>query len=187
MGRKRIIVKRQLRRPPAVKTVEPDPEAADYIDFNKLQENYKIRRKHFVSEYIKDYNATRAILRMGYKYDRKVAQTKGSQFLSEPYTQHILAEIMERMEEKAIVTRSEILIGLKREANAEDVPFSSNSGTRIQALRYLAKILGMEVLKADIEVKTTGGVMLVPLSASPEEWEAAAAASQKKLKHEVRE
>lgn len=179
-GKRRPIVK--VRKRPEIVKDEED----NFVNFDHLQTRTKLLRKKFVNEYLKDFNASRALLRMGYKYDLKVANAYAGKWMGEAYTQYLIAEAMEKMDEQAIVDRKEVLLGLKREAHAPDVPFSSNASTRISALRSLAKILGMEIVKADVNMTIGGGVMAIPLSGSPEEWEKATQLAQAKLKEAVR-
>jgi hypothetical protein len=176
---------KKFHRPPP--TVDLDAkEAAEFAnqDFSHLQLSMRARRDRFIQEYIKDFNGSAAIRRMGYL--SKSPGTRAYEWLNEPYTQWKLGQVLAKLDEKAIVTRTEILMGLKREANADDVPFSSNASTRISALRALAKILGMEITKVEGNMTLNGGVMAVPFAGSLDEWEAQSKKSQSKLKTDVR-
>lgn len=178
-GKRRPLVK--FRRPPAI--VEAD-ESADFINFDDIKPAVKLMRQAFAREYLKDFNATQAVLRMGYKYGRTTASTKGSQWLNDAYTQHYIAELIEKADEKTIVSRNRVLAGLLRESEyfGED----GGAASRISALRSLAKILGMEITKIEGNMTIGGGVMAIPLSGSPEEWEKAAQVAQEQLKKTVR-
>lgn len=175
---KRRPIQTQFRAP-------PKQEDEDFGDFSEMQERTKLLRRRFAGEYIKDFNATAAILRMGFKYSRKTAQVKGSQFMGDAYTHHCIAELTAQMDEKAIVSRQEVLLGLKKEAHASNSLFASSS-TRISAFRSLAKILGMEITKVEGNMTLAGGVMAVPFAGSLEEWEKYSREAQEKLKAEVR-
>lgn len=179
---KRRIIKTQIRNRPQIE----EDESADFVDFSHLQERTKLLRRKFAGEYIKDFNATAAVLRMGYKYTRRVAQTKGSQWMDDAYTHVCIAELTAKMDEKAIVSRQEVMLGLKKEAHAANSLFASSS-SRISALRSLAKILGMEITKVEGSMTLAGGVMAVPMVGSLEDWEKASKLAQAELKKKVRE
>lgn len=176
-----------IRRPIKRKAVKPpppiDPGEAEFDEaFSHLQPRVKARRDQFVREYIKDFNGANAMRRMG-----SVSQTpwvRASEWLSEPYTQWKLAQMLETLDDKAIVTRNEVLAGLKKEAH--HFGLDGSAAARISAWRSLAKILGIEVTKVEGNISLGGGVMLLPASGSPEEWEKAAAKAQAELKESVR-
>ncbi len=176
---KRRAIQTQFRAPPKGEDTDFD------TDFSGMQERTKLRLRAFAQEYIKDFNATASILRMGFRYTRKTAQVRGSQFMDEAYTHHCIAELTAKMDEKAIVSRQEVLLGLKKEAHASNSLFASSS-TRISAFRSLAKILGMEITKVEGNMTLAGGVMAIPFAGSLEEWEKASKEAQEKLKLAVR-
>lgn len=142
------------------------------------------RMRHFVHEYIKDFNPTLAALRMG--YPDAGAQTVGSLLLGNAFTQLRIGELLDEMEAEAIVSGSRIVAGLLKEANAPDVAFSSNASTRIAAWKALAKIKGLDAPKVPekpgLPLAMLGGVMLVPIATHPDDWGKYAAASQRDLK-----
>lgn len=154
-------------------------------DFSKLQNRVKLKRQQFCQEYIKDFNGAAAMRRMGY-IGNKTPWIHASEWLKEPYTQWYLHRLMSSVEEKAIVSRNDVLLGLKREAHYF-AGLDASSASRISALRTLAKILGMEVTKVEGNLVINGGVMAVPLATSPEEWERNSKEAQKQLKKKVRE
>lgn len=174
-----------FRAPPPTKALD-DKEAREFAeqDWSHLQEGMKLRRDRFVYEYIKDFNGAAAIRRMGYL--SKQPQIRASEWMAEPYVQWKLGQMLAKLDEKAIVTRTEILMGLKKEAFSDDVPFSANASTRISALRALAKILGMEITRVEGNMTVNGGVMEVPFSGSVDDWEKKAKGSQAELKKSVR-
>ncbi len=140
------------------------------------------RLRHFVHEYIKDFNEENAALRMG--YPEPSARTTGKVFLGNAFTQLRVGEILDKLEADNVVSGARIVAALWREANAPDVAFSSNSSTRIAALKALARIKGLE--RPQIEDPNnrilTGGIMVVPIALSPDQWGEYAAASQRNLK-----
>jgi len=94
----------------------------------------------FVDEYLTDYDAFSAAIRLGYQ--EAFAQQYAKKFLTEPYT---LKLIKEKEAEFGIKTeddqhRKKIIAGLYREAHSR---FNSGSA-RVAALTQLAKIIGIE-------------------------------------------
>lgn len=141
-----------------------------------------LRRERFLLEYVKDFHGTNAALRIG--IPKVSAAKQASEMLSEPYCQKRLQDLIDEMKEETIVTRNRVLAGLLREANGYFGVLSH--GARVQAWARLAKILGMEKTEVNTNVTVNGGVMVVPMAASLEEWEKTSAVSQEKLKQDVR-
>jgi hypothetical protein len=105
-----------------------------------LTKQEKALRQRFVAEYLADYDAFAAAIRLGYQ--EAFAQQYAKQFLTEPYT---LKLIKEKEAEFGILTeedqhRKKIVSGLYREAHSR---FNSGSA-RVAALTQLAKIIGIE-------------------------------------------
>ena len=117
-----------------------------------LTKQEKALRQRFVAEYLADYDAFAAAIRLGYQ--EAFAQQYAKQFLTEPYT---LKLIKEREAEFGILTeedqhRKKIVAGLYREAHSR---FNSGSA-RVAALTQLAKIIGIEApVKTQQEVRVT--------------------------------
>lgn len=117
-----------------------------------LTKQEKALRQRFVAEYLADYDAFGAAIRLGYQ--EAFAQQYAKQFLTEPYT---LKLIKEREAEFGILTeedqhRKKIVAGLYREAHSR---FNSGSA-RVAALTQLAKIIGIEApVKTQQEVRVT--------------------------------
>lgn len=173
----------QLRKYKAAPIPAGLDESADFVpDFSHLQQRTKLLRQNFCHEYIKDFNSGHALLRMGYKYARPYI--RAGEWLREAYTQWYLSTLMEKMEEKAIVTRNTVLLGLLKEANYHG-GLDASSASRISAFRALAKILGMEVTTVNGNITLTGGVMAVPMAGTLDEWEAASKKAQAQLKQAV--
>lgn len=107
-------------------------------------------RQRFVEEYLADYDAFAAAIRIGYQ--EAFAQQYAKQFLTEPYT---LKLIKEREAEFGILTeedqhRKKIVAGLYREAHSR---FNSGAA-RVAALTQLAKIIGIEApVKTELKVE----------------------------------
>lgn len=151
-------------------------------DWSHLRQNYKGKRELFCHEYIKDFNGSQALQRMGYV--RKAPWVTASEWLGEPYTQWYLGTLIAKLDERAIVTKNQILMGLWKEANYHGL--DGGAASRVAAFRALAKILGIEVTKVEGSLTLQGGVMTIPLSGTPEEWEKAAEVAQATLKKNVR-
>lgn len=109
-------------------------------------------RQRFVEEYLTDYDAFAAAIRLGYQ--EAFAQQYAKQFLTEPYT---LKLIKEKEAEFGILTeedqhRKKIVAGLYREAHSR---FNSGAA-RVAALTQLAKIIGIEApVKTEVKVTDT--------------------------------
>lgn len=117
-----------------------------------LTKQERALRQRFVAEYLADYDAIGAAIRLGYQ--EAFAQQYAKQFLTEPYT---LKLIKEKEAEFGILTeedqhRKKIVAGLYREAHSR---FNSGSA-RVAALTQLAKIIGIEApVKTEQQVKLT--------------------------------
>lgn len=117
-----------------------------------LTKQEKALRQRFVAEYLADYDAFAAAIRLGYQ--EAFAQQYAKQFLTEPYT---LKLIKEKEAEFGILTeedqhRKKIVAGLYREAHSR---FNSGSA-RVAALTQLARIIGIEApVKTEQQVKLT--------------------------------
>lgn len=177
--RKRI----QKRPRPPVAPIAKDEAGEFDPSFGDLRADAKRRREEFCREYIKDFNASEAVRRMGYK--SKTPWVMASEWMKEPYTQFFLDKMLRALDRTAIVSANEILAGLKKEAHYYGM--DGGAAARISAWRSLGKMLGLEVTKIEGNVNLGGGVMLMPFSGSPDEWEKAASKAQKNLKETVRQ
>lgn len=105
-----------------------------------------IRQDVFVTEYLKDFNATQAAIRSGFAANS--AAKTGARMLSHPV---VVAKIKEKRDiasTRAEVDPAFVLRELKRVAEQEDVAQS----TKVRALELIAKHLGM--LEERLTVKT---------------------------------
>lgn len=193
--------KKRARRSPNGQGKAPDTQAAFLatvqattpgITADQLAAQFRydfadvVRMRHFVHEYIKDFNEVNAALRMGYPQD--AARHNGALFFGQAYVRLRVGELLASMEAENIVSGAQIIAALWREANAPDVAFSSNSSTRIAALNALAKIkglMGAAVKKAAATVVQVPGVMLVPFTTDADQWENHARQTQRDLKQAV--
>ena len=104
------------------------------------------RQESFISEYLKDRNATQAAIRAG--YSPKSATSAGLQNLRHPLVISKLKAESERSSTLAGVDPEFVLRELRRVAEQEDVAQS----TKVRALELIAKHLGM--LEERLTVKT---------------------------------
>lgn len=162
--------------------------AADDLEITEPEEerSYSYREKalrdFFVNEYLVDYDALAAAVRIG--YGKSYAKDFAQRFMNEPY---VLREIQRKEgltnpeTEDPEASKKRIIAGLTREANYRG-PGSSQSA-RVAALSRLATLHGMDPAqsKPKDEVPVGEGVFVVPGIMSPEQWEAAAAKQQDDL------
>lgn len=118
-------------------------------------------RKKFVAEYMRDYSANDACIRLGYR--ENFAATYAQKFLQEPYTMQLIAEAEEKLglndKDKHKIR---IMAGLYREAHNK---FNTGSA-RVAALSQIAKIEGLEApAKVQQVLPQLGGADLSKLSA----------------------
>lgn len=154
-----------------------DEENQEAYDWQHISPKVMAVRQLFVLEFVKDFSPLNAMLRLGWKTDHP-AQL-GNNWLREPYTQYVLDKFIREAKDEALVTRATIIAGLVREANTYGLDGSGAS--RTGALRSLAKILGMELQKVQVET-VSPGVMFIPMMGSPDQWEQMAAKAQEDLK-----
>lgn len=163
----------------------PVPKAVEYnteddfaaYDWSHLSAKTMALRQMFVIEFVKDFNPKKAMQRLGWKTEHP-AQL-GNNWLNEPYTQYCLDKFIREAKDEALVTRAAVISGLVREANSYEI--DSSGASRTAALGKLAKVLGMEITKVQVD-KVAPGVMFIPMMGTPEQWEQAAAKAQDDLK-----
>ena len=152
-----------------VKDENPEPLSA-----------HDMRILEFIRHYLVCYSARGAAMAMGIPKER--AGTVGHRYFHHKKTQRWLREIRRSFEKDTEILRDEVVTMLVREANHDDGSPGAH-GARVNALRTLAKILGMEQINLNQKVEdTTGqGRLVVPVAGTPEEWMALAQASQASL------
>jgi hypothetical protein len=145
----------------------------------------------FVLQYLRDFNATQAYIRTRCENEPEyeparieTAIQQGYEMTRWPYVAQRIQEALEQAEEKNIVTRSEILHGLKREAVYHG-PGASHSA-RVGGWGKLASIMGMDQKQVERGLAMRGGIMVVPAVEELDDWEKRAQAAQAALKEEVR-
>lgn len=158
---------------------------------DNLTAQAKLRADRFVMQYLRDFNATQAFVRTqveeGKPYeeiDYNYSMNKGYQMTRWPYVAQKIQEAMEVAEEKNILTRAEVMYGMKREAYYTGS--GASHGARVGAWAALAKMLGMDQKKLEQNLAMKGGIMVVPATEDMDSWEQRAQAAQAALKEEVR-
>ncbi len=142
-------------------------------------------RNLFIAEYMVDYNAAAACIRVGFHPDQ--AEDFAAQFMREGYVLRGVAEQQQQpiSASQASIMRSQVIHKLWEESNG---PFARPS-ERVGALTSLTRALAIELKEdtGDDNTGPAGGVMQVPAMTDPDTWSEIAAAAQKKLKDSVRD
>ena len=138
---------------------------------------WQMKSLEFIEHYLACFNASEAARRMG--YGGASASSQGWEFLHHAFTQAELQKRYRDHAEKNHYARQEIIAMLYREANYFGEGASHSA--RVKAQAQLSKIFGMETIQPEAEA-VVRRVMCVPFFSSMDEWEAAAAASQRALK-----
>lgn len=166
----------------------------DFDNENPINEpdysvTYSARQKElrdkFVKEYLVDYNATAAAIRIG--YPKSYAQEYAVKFMDEPYVHQQIKTVETSPEEidSKEAMQKRITISLLREANYRGA--GSSQSARVAALSKLSSIYGMD---APVKTQTEhlgpdglplNGVFVVPGLMTTEDWAKAAAAQQSAL------
>lgn len=152
---------------------------------SELSAAEKNLRDQFVAQYMIDFNARAAALRVG--FSASFASDYGQRFMDEPYVRQRIAESQQAVADdpkaESEETKRRIRARLLHEAYYTG-PGSSHAA-RVSALAKLAAFYGMDApVKTVNEHLHRGGVMCVPAIASVEDWEKAATESQEKLRQE---
>ncbi len=105
--------------------------------------------------------------------------SQGWEFLHDEFTQSELNKRYTQHAHDNHHARNEIIAMLYREANHFGEGASHSAHVRAQT--QLSKIFGMETLKIEAETRQTGGVMVVPMCQSLDEWAEMVAPAQKEL------
>lgn len=160
---------------------------------NKQTRNQKSRpatvfkRQEFAKSYLIDCNPAMACLRLGLCDNIEDARKEGWRIFNEPETLAAIQAFSARLENDKIVSRERVLMGLLEEANFHGLGASHSA--RVAAWGRMAAMLGADKPKSDEDPakKVRGGVMMIPMAKSIEEWESAAVGSQAQLKAVVRQ
>jgi hypothetical protein len=146
------------------------------------------KRQEFAKSYLIDFDPTMAALRCGLADPEDIdnARTLGWYYYRQPETLAAIQAFSATLENDKIVSRERVLMGLLEEANYRGLGASHSA--RVAAWGKIAQMLGAEK-PADTPdpAKVRGGVMLIPMAQSIEDWEQAATSSQAQLKSAVRQ
>lgn len=182
--------KRNGSRVPLDPNSRSSKRLATYTEGN-LSPAQRKRADEFVLQYLRDFNATQAFIRTQVsegkpfeEIDIGYAANAGYQMTRWPYVAQAIQATMDAAEEKNIVTRTEVMFGLKREAHYHGV--GASHGARVGSWGKLATILGMDQRKVEASLSLKGGILIVPAIDNTESWEKRAAAAQAALKEDVR-
>lgn len=146
-------------------------------NFTVISETRKNQSLEFIEHYLACFNATEAARRMGYAGTS--ASTQGHELLHLPFTKGELKKRYDQHAEDNKEIRQQVILMLMRESN--DFSDSASHRARVAAIAQLSKILGMEQINLKADVSHRGGVMLVPMVNSLDEWQKAAQVSQAAL------
>lgn len=152
----------------------------------------KARADRFVLQYLRDFNATQAFIRMSVEEGREFedisydyAMNKGYEMTRWPYVAQRVDEAKQEAEEENILANRDVLWGIRKEMNFHGS--GASHGARVSALALAAKVKGMEApRKVEASVALRGGIMIVPETQDLASWEERAAMAQASLKEEVR-
>jgi hypothetical protein len=166
--------KRELRRSRTVEFLDPGE---------------RILRDHFVTQYLVDFKAAPALRRAYAALDfappnNDYITNNAWQLLQEPYVAMEVQKAIDKIEEKNLVSRNRILAGLMKESNYEGM--GASHAARVSGWSKLANILKMDVKQIEANLASRGGILVVPVTQKPEDWEKRATEAQAALKAEVR-
>lgn len=155
----------------------------------ELSPREKALRDEFVKEYYFDRNPVAAARRLGFM--EGFAEDYAQRFMNEAYVRRKMKEYEsklvqdnpDQLAEKRAMVEQKLLF----EANYHG-PGSSHAA-RVSALSKLCALYGMEKASGekDLVDEDYGGVMVVPAMVSADNWGAAAAKQQEKLKQTVKD
>jgi phage terminase small subunit len=141
-------------------------------------------RDRFVDALLQGCTKREAAIRAGFceanGFSEQMANKRGWEMYREAYVQDQLRQLREALEEDKLLSRKELLLNLK------EIAFDGRvmGVTRVMASQGLAKICGYDA-PTKVEATVQSGVMVVPVSGSVDEWEAAAKDAQKKLQEDA--
>jgi hypothetical protein len=150
----------------------------------EFSEQEKALRDRFVEEYLVDWSPLNAARRVG--FSNAFAKEYAERFMTESYVRRRIKQLEHKPvdeEDLAEYDKRRIRNGLMREAH----DMFSSGASRVAALGKLMSLYGMDApTKIHQEIDHKGGVMMVPVIASLDEWERTAMASQAALAESAR-
>lgn len=139
----------------------------------------------FVRHYLRSFDAPMAYVMAG--GNPSSATVTAYEILRWPAVQERMAIALEELEEEQLLTRKDILVGLKKEANYHG--HDSSHGSRVRAWMGLARIKKMDIQVTENHHTVRGGVMLIPVADHTntiDGWAQVVSEDQARLKEEVR-
>ena len=132
----------------------------------------------FSSEYMFDFDARKALIRLG--ADPEACRFLVKQYMTHPLVQRFIRHRMQNFTRQNVLTQDTVLAWIYQEATDKS-PFS-NPLARVKAQQILAKHLKLEGQDESTKVAVmNGGVMLVGQMETAEAWEKQASEAQRKL------
>lgn len=203
------VAKKAAAAPPA--GGRGDPNTAYRKRLNRrteenLTDRMRYRRDVFVTEYLRDFNGAQAWLRMKAicepeddtsRYTAAQCAEHAYQLRQEPYTAKRIADGIDALNAATMLTQQRVMAMAIREAELQGA--GAKHAARVSAIKLLSdKLDKMAELaeRAEAAAKqarqgtglNASGVMVVPpVAATVDDWEARAAAAQARLKQEVRQ
>lgn len=110
----------------------------------------------FVSEYLKDFNASKAVLRAGYNTNNP--NNQGSQLLNTKHVRARIQEAIEERKEKSFVNEDYVLRKIVNTLEKCEKDENFNATAVLRAAELLAKHLGMFVDKQEISGPNGGAI-----------------------------
>lgn len=110
----------------------------------------------FVSEYLKDFNASKAVLRAGYNSGNP--NNMGSQLLNTPHVRARIQKVIEERKEKSFVNEDYVLRKIVNTLEKCEKDENFNATAVLRAAELLAKHLGMFVDKQEISGPNGGAI-----------------------------
>ena len=161
-------------------------DASQYVDPYEaeanLSPNERRLRHAFVEYYLLDYNQKNACLKLGFL--EPYARDWGDSFLGEGYVQRLINSHQgltgsaqpEDEKDKRVV---QLISWLEEIATNE----GASATARVQAINKISELEGLQNKNDNNGIEgATGGVMVVPLMTTPEQWGQMAATNQDALK-----
>ena len=145
-------------------------------------------RDAFVDQYLIDYDAHAAALRVGFQ--AAFAPDYAKKFMGETYVRQRL-KMMEQTEPTVGAAIEDKYNNRRIKAKLMEEAFYTGPGSshsaRVSALKALAAIQGLEAPKKTESLNVhKGGVLMVPAIANLDDWEAVAVESQRALQTSAR-
>ena len=134
----------------------------------------------FVEGLLMGLGTTQAAVFAGVASARALRQ--GSKWRCDPYVRERFTQLREKLTRDEICSFAELALNVK--SIAFDESGATSKQVRVTASALMGRLMGHEA-PAKFSGTVNGGVLLIPVAASAEEWEAQAVAAQAALLQEV--